>query len=89
MNIINLRGKSVATTRKMNISSTVLIRSHGYEVICFNNCSYLIRQSSTEDEEPLVAIDPSDLKTLFGGGDNLQYHDGLTDSDGKTLIFQK
>ena len=55
----------------------------------FNNCFYLIRQSSTEDEEPLVAIDPSDLKTLFGGGDNLQYHDGLTDSDGKTIIFSK
>ena len=41
------------------------------------------RQSSTEDEEPLVPIDPSDLIHLFPDADNAQYHDGLTDSDGK------
>merc|ERR1711963_161549 len=39
------------------------------------------RQSSTEDEEPLVPIDPSDLIHLFPDADNAQYHDGLTDSD--------
>merc|ERR1712223_661649 len=40
------------------------------------------RQSSTEDEEkPLVPIDPSDLKYLFGADSTSQYHDGLTDSE--------
>ena len=38
------------------------------------------RKSSTEDEQPLVPIDPSDLKHLFGA-ETSQYHDGLTDSD--------
>ena len=44
---------------------------------------FIYRQSSTEDEEPLVPIDPSDLIHLFPDADNAQYHDGLTDSDGK------
>ena len=44
---------------------------------------FLNRQSSTEDEEPLVPIDPSDLIHLFPDADNAQYHDGLTDSDGR------
>ena len=48
---------------------------------CSNEYNQPTRQSSTEDEEPLIPIDPSDLKNLFGG-DNLQYHDGLTDSEG-------
>ena len=43
---------------------------------------FRFRQSSTEDEEkPLVPIDPSDLKYLFGADSTSQYHDGLTDSE--------
>ena len=48
-----------------------------------NILNSLNRQSSTEDEEPLVPIDPSDLIHLFPDADNAQYHDGLTDSDGR------
>ena len=43
------------------------------------------RQSSTEDEQPLVPIDPSDLKHLFGVEPS-QYHDGLTDSEGNPYV---